>query len=134
MQKQNQSKTFLAGFYDHPFYHPNYNHQLLLDDAAHFVSKFLEVRAMMLKGEGGWAPAEVGTHNGSLSYSKLIIYFNIINQSRVYRHYIVYTLFSKTYLRWDFHFEPFKCLHHSRMNNTVNSFDVSIVQFILYLT
>lgn len=25
-----------------------------------------------------------------------------------------------------------KCLHHRHMNNTVNSFDVSIVQFILY--
>lgn len=43
-------------------------------------------------------------------------------------------LFSKTYLRWGFHFEPFKCLHHSHMNNNLNSFDVSIVQFILYLT
>lgn len=81
------------------------------------------------------ARAGVGTHNGCLSYSnKLIICFNVINRSRVYRHYFVYTLFSKTYLRWGLHFEPFKYLHHSHMNNTVNSFDVSIVQFILYLT
>lgn len=127
-------KHFLAGFYVPPFHCPNYYHQLLWDDAAHFVSKFLVVRAMMLKGEGGWARAEVGTHNGCLSYSKLIICFNVINRSRVYRHYIVYTLFSKTYLRWGFYFVPFKCLHHSHMNNSVNSFDVSIVQFILYLT
>lgn len=132
-------KHFLAGFYDPPppFHCANYYHQLLWDDAAvaaHFVSKFLVVRAMMLKWEGGWARAEVGTHNGCLSYSKLIICFNVINRSQVYRHYIVYTLFSKTYLRWGFHFEPFKYLHHSHMNNTVNSFDVTIVQFILYLT
>lgn len=74
----------------------------------------------------------VCTHNGCLTYSKLIICFKVINRSRVYRHYIFYTLFSKIYWRWGFHFEPFKCLHHSHMNNTVNSFDVSIVQFILY--
>lgn len=131
-------KHYLAGFYNHPFHCPNYNHKLLWDDAAHFVSKFLVVRAICWKGRGNEAEnrarAGVGTHNGCLSYSKLIICFNVINLSRVYRHYIVYTLFSKTYLRWGFHFEPFKCLHHSHMNNTVNSFDVSIVQFILYLT
>lgn len=42
--------------------------------------------------------------------------------------------FRKLNLRRGFHFEPFKCLHHSHMNNTVNSFYVSIAQFILYLT
>lgn len=131
-------KHFLLVSIDYPFHCPNYNHQLLWDDAAHFVSKFLVVRAIVLKGERdeteNWARAGVWTHNGCLSYSKLIICFNVINRSRVYRPYIVYTLFSKTYLRWGFHFEPFKCLHHSHMNNTVNSFDVSIVHFILYLT
>lgn len=129
-------KHLLAGFYWPPFSLSELQSSITMGRRCTLCEQISRGKSDSVERDEteNRARAGVCTHNGCLSYSKRIICFKVINRNRVYRHYIFYTLFSKTYLRWGFYFEPFKCLHHSHMNNTVKSCDVSIVQFIVYLT